>query len=260
MSRRAAMIRLVAGFVVAVAVWRLSDLVVPPGYTHGTHAARAALALAGTLLGWGVVSRLTGPPRAPDGIDLRWFALGAVSYLVPTAVAGAAVLVLGLARVSPNLAPGAMLGQGLVLLLLVLAFEAIPEELLFRDLLYTSLRRLAGAAVAVVGQAVLFVLWGALTGSSLTLDRLVVFFLFSIALGILRHLSGHVATTMGFHAAFQLSAQWLLGTNWDGWAVTDDQLWLAGALFVPPLLLAPGIVRLASRPRVRIGQARPSAA
>lgn len=240
------LVRVLAALVGAIAIWRLVFLVVPDGYTHALHAWRAVGVLVPVLLLWWFLSRATGTLRTPTRRDLAVFGVGAVAYLLPTLPALVAVLASGVAEVRPTLPLPQLLGQGTLLLALVLAFEAIPEELIFRDLVQTSLARMLRPWLAVVLQAALFTAFGAAIGAGLTADRLAVFVVFALVQGTIRQVVGSVGAPMGFHAAFQLTAQWLLGGSWDAWAVRDPQLWLAGAIFVPAALLGP-LVALAAR-------------
>ena len=59
----------------------------------------------------------------------------------------------------------------------------------------------------MLAQATLFTLWGAAIGAAGSVDRVVLFFTFSVALGILRVISGNLWATIGFHLAFQWVTQ-----------------------------------------------------
>lgn len=244
---RTPLVRLALALVGAGAVWLGVGAAVPDGYTHARHAARAIGVLVPVLVLWYAISRATGTPRRPTRGDLTRALVAALAYLAPTALAVAAVVALDAAQLTPRLPAGAAIAQALLLLVLVLAYEAIPEELVFRDLVQTSLGHLGGPRLAVIGQALLFAAWGAVIGAGRTPDRVALFVVFGLVQGLVRHLGGGVASSIGFHAAFQLSAQWLIGGTWDAWAVHDPELWLAGALFLPGAVLAPVIVWLVQR-------------
>jgi membrane protease YdiL (CAAX protease family) len=119
----------------------------------------------------------------------------------------AVTLALGWARISVG-APGAgVLLLTLYLPLLVFLYEALPEELIFRGYFYRNLSARYALWISVLAQATLFTLWGAAIGAAGSVDRVVLFFTFSIALGILRVISGNLWAAIGFHLAFQWVTQ-----------------------------------------------------
>lgn len=245
-SRRIAAVRLVASFALALAVWLAAGVLWGDGYSRAHHIGRAASVLVGVLAGWALIGRLTGGLRRPRAADVRWALVGAASYLLPTVAAMALVVGTGVATLTVHRDAVAIVGQGLLLLALVLVYEAIPEELVYRELAQTSLRTLAGPWVAIAGQAALFVGVGVAIGAARTPDRLVLFAVFSLVLGVIRQVAGSVGATMGFHAAFQLVVQWILGGYWDAFGVSDPELWFAGAVTLPAAVLGPVIVRVAA--------------
>ena len=93
------------------------------------------------------------------------------------------------------------------LALLVFFYEALPEELIFRGYFYTNLATRMPLWLAVVGQAVLFTLWGLLNGGENSLDRSLLFFTFAIIVGIFRVITGSIWVGIGFHLVFQTFAQ-----------------------------------------------------
>lgn len=249
MSRRTAWIVLVAAFVGATAWWGVVYGLTPDHYTRGLHILRAVAIVIGiSALAWVIATR-AGLRRRPERQDLRRLAIGAASYLIPTAIAIALVLGLGLAHVSAAQPALTVLGHGLLLACLVLMLEAVPEELIFRGLIQGALTTLVGRWLAVAGQAVLFVVWAWSFGAAQSLDRVALFAVFSVVQGLIRMWGGSVFSSIGFHLVFQLTAQWLLGGSWDTWHVSDPDLWLLAATFVPAAILSPLFVRLTSRSR-----------
>lgn len=131
-------------------------------------------------------------------------------------------------RVPPAEVVGVLIG----LTALVLLYEAIPEELVFRGFLYTALAGRWSPAVAVGGQAVLFTVWGTVIGASASIDRIVLFAVFAALLGALRAVTGSVWTCMGFHTAFQVTAQLLTGDHWSQAEVADPGGTVSALAFV----------------------------
>jgi CAAX protease family protein len=76
---------------------------------------------------------------------------------------------------------------------------------------------------AVSAQAVLFAVWGALLGAAGSLDRVLLFFSFSLALGALRVVTGSLWAPIGFHLVFQSVAQYLGAAQRDGALVVDGR-------------------------------------
>ncbi|MFE3459998.1 CPBP family intramembrane glutamic endopeptidase [Nocardiopsis aegyptia] len=145
----------------------------------------------------------------------RSFLVGAASWALP-GVAGIALCVaMGWSAFGPP-ASGAQGMAGLLLLpVLVLLFEAVPEELIFRGYLFRNLNAAMGAWLAVAVQAVLFALWGSGIwvvdgGWAVLAERLPLFLGMGVVLGCLRVLTGSVWACVGFHLVFQTVAQALL--------------------------------------------------
>ena len=183
-----------------------------------------------------------------------WWALavGAVSYLVPFVLAASVVLALNLVRIDVTRDPLALVSQGLLVLGLVILYEAIPEELIFRAYLYRVLSERLPVWVAIVVQAVLFCVSGIIVGAATGLDRILVFLVFALVLGHLRYVTGTVFTTIGFHAMFQLFAQWSLGEQWITLTVTDPGGWFSiAALGIVPFALAPVVAGFMDRLRAQ---------
>ncbi len=137
----------------------------------------------------------------------RWLLFGMIFWLGAGGLGLAVTLALGWARISVG-APGAgVLLLALYLPLLVFLYEALPEELIFRGYFYRNLSARYARWISVPAQATLFILWGAAIGAAGSVDRVVLFFTFSIALGILRVISGNLWAAIGFHLAFQWVTQ-----------------------------------------------------
>lgn len=236
---------------VAVAIWRGVDAVVEatlPGYSLAAHAARALGCGVLTLLAVVAYLRWTGQTwdvlgwhgrRAP-----RELVVGMLAYLLPAGLAIAALVGFGSASIHLTADPAQFVGQLLLLVALVALFEAIPEELLVRGWVFGALAQGRPTWAAIVGQAVLFCLWGVLIGAAPSVDRLIAFGLFALVQGWLRAQTGSVACTIGFHLAFQVVAQGLLAPTWDAVTLLDPGEWVAllGVGLVP-FVVAPFLAR-----------------
>jgi len=237
------LLRIAVTFIGALGIWIGTGYVATQlfgeGYTMPGHVLRAittavlvALLLALVLRVWPIDIGLRPKPR-----QLKLLGIGALSFAVPCAIAGAVIISLALATLEFD---SGKLWQFVVVLVLVLLFEAIPEELIFRGVIYSSLRAIAKPWVAIIIQALLFCGFGALIGAALTPDRLLLFFTMSIALGIIRAATGSVYTTIGFHAAFQMLTQAIFNEQWDVATLVDPELWFRDvAFFLAPMVIAP---------------------
>jgi membrane protease YdiL (CAAX protease family) len=258
LSQRPWRARLSVMFVAACAIWILVNVlatsVFGPDYSFGSHTFRAVTTCALVIAAIALLLRWERTRASDYGFAFgrgmwRGLALGALSYSVPFLMAGSVVLMLNLAQVAVSTNALAVAGQGLVLLLLVLLYEAVPEELIFRGYLFRVLSERLPVWATILGQALLFTAFGAIVGAALTLDRAVTFFL-SVSLGYLRQVTGTVYATIGFHAVFQLMAQWLLGERWGALSVTDTEQWFSLlALGLAPFALAPAVAAIIVRSR-----------
>ncbi|MGP9580390.1 lysostaphin resistance A-like protein [Brachybacterium sp. AOP42-C2-15] len=134
---------------------------------------------------------------------------GALLWTVPAA---ATFGVLGLLSTPLTVTvPGPDLTRTVLLLLLaVLAAEAIPEEAVFRGYVTHALGRVTRGWWVIVAQALLFTLFGALLRQSWNPVDLSLFLVMGIGFGWLRLLTGSIWMSVGFHAAFQTGAQLVL--------------------------------------------------
>ncbi|MDQ3793781.1 MAG: CPBP family intramembrane metalloprotease [Actinomycetota bacterium] len=137
----------------------------------------------------------------------RWLLFGMVFWLVAVGLGLVVTVVLGWTRISLGTPSVGILLLFLYLPVLVFLYESLPEELIFRGYLYRNLSARYARWVSVLAQATLFTLWGAAIAAAGSVDRVVLFFTFSVALGILRVISGNLWATIGFHLAFQWVTQ-----------------------------------------------------
>jgi membrane protease YdiL (CAAX protease family) len=259
LSTRPWWLRVTVVAVIAPAIWllvaALATAFFGPEYSLGSHVFRAVVTCVIVLTALALVLRWDGTRPSDYGVTLdrelpRGLFVGAVSYFVPFLMAGSVVLMLNLAQIEVSTNALAVIGEGLLLLLLVLLYEAIPEELIFRGYLFRVLAERLPAWATILGQALLFTAFGTVIGAAATVDRALLFFLMSISLGYVRQVTGTVYATIGVHAVFQLLAQWLLGEQWATLTVTDPDQWFAlVALGLVPIALAPTIAAIIVRTR-----------
>lgn len=150
----------------------------------------------------------------------RSFAVGAAAFVIPCAAGLGIAVVAGWVQISLPVAPAELLLSVAVLLVTVLMYEALPEELIFRGYFYRNLAGVVPPWMAALGQAVLFAvfgtaLWVLTHGPEVLVERGTIFLLMGIVLGFIRIASASVWTCIGFHWAFQLTAQTLLGSRID---------------------------------------------
>jgi len=173
---------------------------------------------------------------------IRPFLIGAVAFLVPSALGFAVVLGLGWA----GIAPGASLGEILLfvpmLAVLVFLYEALPEELAFRGYIQTNLESRLGYWGAIGAQAMLFALWGAalwaVAAGGIAWDRFAMFFFMGLVLGMVRAITGSVWAAIGLHVAFQTVAQLLLNTGRGHFEIAGAEMLQLVALGIVPFSLA----------------------
>ena len=249
-------LRLGAVFAGATLVWvavdRCADVVFGPDYQRGRHmfSAVATTALVVPLvlfayrrldrLQWGDLRRAS--PRTAG----RLLLLGAAGYLIPAGVAVAVLAAAGWLEINLRVSLLGALGSVLFLTVLVLLYEALPEELVFRGYLYRNLATALPPWAAVLVQAVLFTLFGVVIGSAGSIDRVVLFFCFAVVQGIMRAATGSLWIPVGFHLAFQVSEQ-IVSPMWNCFAVDDLGLLQEVALGLVPLALGISVIQLLRR-------------
>ncbi|WMT90079.1 CPBP family intramembrane glutamic endopeptidase [Pelagibacterium sp. H642] len=252
-------------WVTMIAIWlllsALRDIIWgtgPAGYSLGGHVTSAILA---TLLAvpMVVMARLVldGKSVASLGLDLsptafRNFIVGALAFLLPSALGFLIVLSTGWASITPTAPIGEIALFVPLLITLVFLYEALPEELAFRGYIQVNLQARLGYWGAIFAQAALFALWGAAlwtvgTGAP-ALDRLVLFFFIALVLGMVSGATGSVWTAIGLHVAFQTVAQLLLNAERGHFAVEGADMLQLIALGVVPFSLALMVVDALNRP------------
>lgn len=218
-------VRVAVVTVAALLIWRLMAWVSSlfPGGELSTlnHAVNALVVFVLALpMVWLARRYLDRRPWRGLGLTLdrgQWrpFLVGAASWALPGFAGIALCVAMGWSAFGPS-APGADAVAGLLLLaVLVLVFEAVPEELIFRGYLFRNLNAALGAWLAVAVQAVLFALWGSTiwvlgNGWDVLAERFPLFLAMGLVLGCLRVVTRSVWACVGFHLVFQTVAQALL--------------------------------------------------
>ncbi|MBB6173804.1 hypothetical protein HNR23_003864 [Nocardiopsis mwathae] len=231
--------RVAAVAVAATLLWPLVGWVVRtvtgPGYSLAGHALSAAL-VSLVAIPMVVLARRHLDRRPWSGLGLtplregwRHLLLGMAVWSVPAAVGTAVCVAFGWTRITLLTSVPEALLFIVVLAVLVLFYEALPEELVFRGYLQRNLMTAMRPGAAVLAQAVLFslfgaVLWGVLGDEPIGLARFLVLLAVGIVLGCIRVVSGNTWACVGFHLSFQVAAQVLLATDAHGQFAVGDPL------------------------------------
>lgn len=143
--------------------------------------------------------------------------VGISAFMVP-ALAGLAVgVATGAITISLRVSTPEAIGIILLLVVSVFVLEALPEELIFRGYVYRNLITAVAPLIAVLLQATLFAIFGTAiwvvgSGWQVIDERFWIFLGVGIVTGLIRLVAGSVWASIGFHWAFQVVAQSLLGT------------------------------------------------
>ncbi|MFE9582430.1 CPBP family intramembrane glutamic endopeptidase [Nocardia sp. NPDC006044] len=259
-SRPALVVRLAAVFV-AVTIWWLvlyhgvNAVVGDDEYTRGGHVLRAVGATLGTVpliyLALRFLDRRSWSALGLTSVGRGWraFLFGVGCWGIPAAVSAAIMLGLGWADLTVRSSLPEILWGSIALVALVLLYEAVPEELIFRGYFFTNLAERWPTAITVLAQAILFTLWGVLIGAAGSIERPILFFAFSLVQGALRATTGNLWACIGFHATFQLATQFL-GNQWNYLDLHDPDLNVTGLSFVViPFLSTALVLWLVARKR-----------
>lgn len=210
--------RLAIVFLAVVLIWLLVagglGSFFGPAYSDRVGHAVRAVAVSALVVPLIVVSRRYLDRRPWVGIGLtplrdgwRPALFGGTFWLVAAGVGLTVTLALSWARVAGDAPSAEIVLLALYLPLLVFLYEALPEELVFRGYFYRNLAARYAPWIAVLGQAALFTMFGAAIGAAGSVDRVILFFTFSVVLGILRVVTGNLWTSIGFHLMFQWVTQ-----------------------------------------------------
>ena len=178
----------------------------------------------------------------------RPFLIGMVAFLVPSAVGLGLALATGWVSLHAQVPVAHILGWAALLVGLVFFFEALPEELIFRGYLQRNLTTVLPPWLAAIAQAVLFsafgaALWVASEGWGVLAERGIMFLAMAVVLGLLRIQTGSLWTPIGFHLAFQVVSQTVLGQR----VGTDNEPGLMLTAIVSAFVLGTTVVSLLHR-------------
>lgn len=144
----------------------------------------------------------------------------------------------------------------LINMVIAILYEALPEELALRGMIYDVLRHRFVAWLAVLFQTLLFLsipiavnqiqaIVGLAPGNSITLSYILVIICFGICLQLLRLWTRSIWTTMGFHLTYLEISRFVISQN--GYDVPpmvtyhDSVLGLSG-LFMVSMIIIGGII------------------
>ncbi len=181
--------------------------------------------------------RLTtlGLPRGLPAVrDLLY---GMATWALPAAVGLAVALGAGWLRIDIDATVMETVGAALLLVALVLVYEAFPEELIFRGYIHRNLSTTMAPWRAILVQALIFAafgttLWVITNGWGVLLERLVLFFGLGIVTGCIRLISGSVWGSVGFHLAFQVAMQLVLSDRYLEVTLSSDWAFIAATAVV----------------------------
>lgn len=173
---------------------------------------------------------------------------GALTWLLPAAVGLGVALGVGWLQIEIDATVAETIGVALLLIVLVFAYEAFPEELIFRGYIYRNLTAAMAPWLAVLVQALIFAafgttLWVVTYGWGVLGERLVLFFGMAIVAGCLRLISGSIWAAVGFHLAFQVVMQLFLSGQYLEVTLSDDGTFIV-ATAVVAFITAATIARL----------------
>jgi membrane protease YdiL (CAAX protease family) len=218
-------------------------------YSRSSHIIRAVLTSL-VIIPLIVAARRFLDRRSWDGLKLtslrsgwRPLLIGVICWLLPAAIGLVVCIALGWTEINSQEPVGNVLALGAGLLLLVFIYEALPEELIFRGYFYRNLVTEMPRWLAVLTQALLFVLWGLLNGGPISPERSALFFVAALIIGIFRVVTDSVWASIGFHLAFQTISQ-LFGTIGGQFTISDPQILSLFALGVLPFAMSLSILKM----------------
>lgn len=224
-------------------------------YDRPTHVARAVLTTV-LIVPLVVAARRLLDRRPWTGLGLpslrtgwRRLLLGMACWLIPAGIGFALCLGFGWVQISLRTSATDALRVAALLVVLVFLYEALPEELIFRGYLQRNLATRLPVWQAVIGQSMLFTLFGFLVGAATSLDRLLLFFVFALLLGGFRVATGDIWAGIGFHVAFQTVAQ-LFGDVGAVFEVTGSDVLGVVAMGAIPFALGWTVIKRLHRDRL----------
>ncbi|MCQ3930771.1 MAG: CPBP family intramembrane metalloprotease [Chloroflexi bacterium] len=244
--------RMALVWVAATIVWFCIRLGVNAAF--GSDYSRSSHIIRAVLTSWVIIPLILFARRCLDrrswhGLTLsplpmgwRPLLIGMICWLIPAFIGLALCLVLGWTSITPREPMGNILLVTLGLIFLVFIYEALPEELIFRGYFYRNLAAQFPRWLAVLIQAILFVLWGLANGGPISSDRSLLFFVAALILGVFRVMTGSVWASIGFHLAFQTVAQ-LFGSVGDQFDITHSSTLTLLAFGILPFVFSPILLK-----------------
>ena len=206
----------VAATLIYSGLFALANNLYGPTYSLQSHVLRAVLMTVLVLpTVWIVCRWVDQRPLISLGFSSSWttagrsLLLGMVAWLIPALLSIAFIVGVGWMDVTFQATPVVVAQAIAVRLLLVLLYEAFPEELIFRGYLYQNMATQLNRWQAVVIQALLFTLWAVLIGAAPSLGRVSLFLVVGLGLGYIRARTGQLWVCVGFHLAFQTVLQFV---------------------------------------------------
>ncbi len=245
--------RITIVFSAATCIWlfmhEIANTVFGTDYSRSSHTFRAVITslLVIPLI---VLARRFLDRRPWNGLGLSHFRIGwrplligMICWLIPAVIGLVVCVALGWTEITLNEPIGNTLLLTFGLMLLVFIYEAFPEELIFRGYFYQNLATAMPRWLAVLGQAILFVLWGLANGGPNSIERSVLFFVAATILGVFRVVTGSVWASIGFHLAFQTTTQ-LFGTIGNQFTISDPDTLSMFAFGVLPFATGISFLRM----------------
>lgn len=226
-----------------LAIAWLGSVLWDEGTSLARHARSAVMALViACALVLGARRLLDRRPLGTLGLSGGWTAVrdllrGALSWLLPAAVGLGIAVAAGWLRIEIDATLTETVGVVLLLVVLVLVYEAFPEELIFRGYVYRNLTAAMAPWLAVLVQSLAFAafgttLWVVTEGWGVLLERLVLFFGMAVVAGCIRLISGSVWATIGWHLAFQVVMQLFLSSQYLEVSVSSDGVFILATAVV----------------------------
>lgn len=151
------------------------------------------------------------------------FLAGVGWYVVPAILGLIIASFFGVVEVSINASPIEATSAILLVAVLVLLSEALPEEIIFRGYVFSKLTVLSGRWTVIFLQAAVFTGFAFMIGALNGLLDASFIFTFGLVLGILRMVTGSVAAPIGFHLACMITQQ-SFSSQWSPFAATDSSI------------------------------------
>ncbi|MGN8646571.1 lysostaphin resistance A-like protein [Gracilibacillus sp. HCP3S3_G5_1] len=140
----------------------------------------------------------------------------------------------------------------LINIVIAFLYEALPEELALRGLVYDVLRHRFAAWAAVLLQTLLFlsvpltttllqVLVGLAPGNTITISYVMLILLFGICLQLLRLWTGSLWTSIGFHLAYLEITRFVVSANYGANIISYQELFPGlGVIFISLVMIVIG--------------------